>query len=189
MWQPDSDKVSIRIGRRQGARKIANFRWAFILFLGSLGFLLVGICSYLGSRNSLSFFPPKEIRFFPQGIVMSFYGMEGLFISSYLVCTFYWNVGGGFDKVDQGGIVHIFRWGFPGRNRRIFFRFLRRDIRAVRIRAKQGSFSTHLVLYLVVRDLGPIPLTRTDEDWSNYGEFEKHAVELSEFLSVKFEVC
>ncbi|KAH0860244.1 hypothetical protein HID58_088505 [Brassica napus] len=34
--------------------------------------------------------------YFPQGIVMSFYGIAGLFISFYLLCTILWNVGSGF---------------------------------------------------------------------------------------------
>uniref|UniRef100_K4BRB9 Photosystem I assembly protein Ycf4 n=1 Tax=Solanum lycopersicum TaxID=4081 RepID=K4BRB9_SOLLC len=54
-----------------GSRKICNFCWALIFFLGSLGFLLVGTSSYLGI-NLPSFFPPQQV-FFSQGIVMSFY--------------------------------------------------------------------------------------------------------------------
>ena len=116
-----------------GSRKISNFFWALILFFGSLGFLLVGISSYLG-RNLISLFPPQQILFFPQGIVMSFYGIAGLFISSYLWCTISWNVGSGYDRFDiKEGIVCIFRWGFPGKNRRIFFRYLINDIQYIRI--------------------------------------------------------
>lgn len=96
-----------------GVSKISNFCWAFILFFGSLGFLLVGTSSYLG-RNLISLFPSQQIVFFPQGIVMSFYGIAGLFISSYLWCTIFWNVGSGYDRFDRKeGIVCIFRWGFP----------------------------------------------------------------------------
>ena len=91
-----------------GSRKPGNFFWAFILFLGSLGFLVVGISSYL-DRNLLSLFPSQQINFFPQGIVMSFYGIAGLFISSYLWCTIIWNVGSGYDRFDtKEGIVCIF---------------------------------------------------------------------------------
>ncbi|KAL9990228.1 Photosystem I assembly protein Ycf4 [Helianthus debilis subsp. tardiflorus] len=47
---------------------------------------------------------------------MSFYGIAGLFISSYLWCTISWNVGSGYDRFDiKDGIVCIFRWGFPGK--------------------------------------------------------------------------
>ncbi|KAL3648381.1 DNA-directed RNA polymerase subunit beta'' [Castilleja foliolosa] len=43
-----------------GSRKLSNFCWALIVFLGSLGFLLVGTSSYLG-KNLISFVPPQQI--------------------------------------------------------------------------------------------------------------------------------
>nr|YP_010982814.1 Ycf4 [Cordia monoica]YP_010982901.1 Ycf4 [Cordia sinensis]WOH22040.1 Ycf4 [Cordia monoica]WOH22126.1 Ycf4 [Cordia sinensis] len=168
----------------RGSRKISNFSWAFILFLGSLGFLLVGISSYLG-RNLISF--SQQIVFFPQGIVMSFYGISGLFISSYLWSTISWNVGSGYDRFDRReGIVCIFRWGFPGKNRRIFLRFLIKDIQCVRIEVKEGIFARR-VLYLDIKGRGAIPLTRTDENLTPR-EIEQKAAELAYFLRVPIEV-
>ncbi|MFS8017011.1 putative photosystem I Ycf4, assembly [Helianthus anomalus] len=149
----------------KGARKTSNFCWAIILFLGSLGFLLVGTSSYLG-RNLISLFPSQEIVFFPQGIVMSFYGIAGLFISSYLWCTISWNVGSGYDRFDiKDGIVCIFRWGFPG---------------------KIGIYARR-VLYMDIRGQGAIPLTRTDENFTPR-EMEQKAAELAYFLRVPIEV-
>lgn len=169
-----------------GSRKISNFCWAFILLVGSLGFLLVGISSYLG-RNLISLFPTQQILFFPQGIVMSFYGIAGLFISSYLWCTISWNVGSGYDRFDRKeGIVYIFRWGFPGKNRRIFFRYLIKDIQSIRIELKEGIY-TRRVLYLEIRGQGAIPLTRTDENLTPR-EIEQKAAELAYFLRVPIEV-
>nr|QHE65221.1 Ycf4 [Coffea horsfieldiana] len=170
----------------KGSRKISNFCWAFILFVGSVGFLLVGISSYLG-RNLISFFPSQQIIFFPQGIVMSFYGIAGLFISSYLWCTISWNVGNGYDRFDRKeGIVCIFRWGFPGKNRRIFLRFPIKDIQSIRIEGKEGIFARR-VLYMEIRGQGTIPLTRTDANLTPR-EIEQKAAELAYFLRVPIEV-
>ncbi|CAN6454569.1 unnamed protein product [Victoria cruziana] len=128
------------------SRKISNFCWACILFLGSLGFLLVGTSSYFANS------------FFPQGIVMCFYGIAGLFISSYLWCTISWSVGSGYDKFDRKeGIV----------NRRIFFPFRIRDIRSIRIEVKEGLFPC--------RNLTP-------------REIEQKAAESAYFLHVPIEV-
>ena len=161
-----------------GSRKLSNFCWAFILFLSSLGFLLVGTSSYLG-RNWISFFP--------QGIVISFYGISGLFISSYLWCTISWNVGGGYDRFDKGeGIVCIFRWGFPGKNRRIFLRFLLKDIQSIRIEVKEGIFARR-VLSMGIRGQGAIPLTITDDNLVPR-DIEQKAAELAYFLRVPLEV-
>nr|YP_009517818.1 photosystem I assembly protein ycf4 [Pseudostellaria longipedicellata]YP_009564505.1 photosystem I assembly protein Ycf4 [Pseudostellaria palibiniana]AYD72892.1 photosystem I assembly protein ycf4 [Pseudostellaria longipedicellata]QAY80844.1 photosystem I assembly protein Ycf4 [Pseudostellaria palibiniana] len=165
-----------------GSRKISNFGWAFILLLGSLGFVLVGISSYLG-RNFISLFPPQQILFFPQGIVMSFYGIAGLFISSYLWCTISLNVGSGYDFFDKKeGIVCIVRRGFPGKNRRICLRFLIKDIQSIRIELKDRR-----VLYLEIRGQGALPLTRTDENLTPR-EIEQKAAELAYFLRVPIEV-
>nr|YP_010362640.1 photosystem I assembly protein Ycf4 [Euphorbia tithymaloides]UNS16595.1 photosystem I assembly protein Ycf4 [Euphorbia tithymaloides] len=169
-----------------GSRKISNFCWAFLLFLGSLGFLLVGISSYLG-KSFISLFYSQQILFFPQGIVMSFYGIAGLFISCYLWCTILWNVGGGYDRFDRKeGIVCIFRWGFPGKNRRILLRFLMKDIQSIRIEVKEGIYARRIP-YIEIRGRGAIPLTRTDENLTPR-EIEQKVAELAYFLRVPIKV-
>nr|YP_010401108.1 photosystem I assembly protein Ycf4 [Hemiptelea davidii]AZA05844.1 photosystem I assembly protein Ycf4 [Hemiptelea davidii]QWK47442.1 photosystem I assembly protein Ycf4 [Hemiptelea davidii]QWK47528.1 photosystem I assembly protein Ycf4 [Hemiptelea davidii]UQJ74391.1 photosystem I assembly protein Ycf4 [Hemiptelea davidii]UQT66042.1 photosystem I assembly protein Ycf4 [Hemiptelea davidii] len=179
-----SDRIWIEL--IAGSRKTSNFCWAFILFLGSLGFLLVGTSSYLG-RNFISLFLSQQIIFFPQGIVMSFYGIAGLFISSYLWCTILWNVGSGYDRFDiKEGIVCIFRWGFPGKNRRILLRFLMKDIQSIRIEVTEGIYARR-ALYMEIRGQGSIPLTRTDENLT-LREIEQKAAELAYFLRVPIEV-
>nr|YP_010294587.1 photosystem I assembly protein Ycf4 [Xyris pauciflora]ULQ68725.1 photosystem I assembly protein Ycf4 [Xyris pauciflora] len=171
----------------RGSRKTSNLCWGFILFLGSLGFLVVGTSSYL-DKNLISVFPSQQILFFPQGIVMSFYGIAGLFISSYLWSVILWNVGGGYDRFDKkGGIVSIFRWGFPGKNRRIFLRFLIEDIQSIRIQVKEGLFPRR-VFFMEIRGQGSIPLTGTYENFVSLREIEQQAVELAYFLRVPIEV-
>nr|YP_009765177.1 photosystem I assembly protein Ycf4 [Brownea grandiceps]QIS95454.1 photosystem I assembly protein Ycf4 [Brownea grandiceps] len=178
-----SERIWIEL--RTGSRKTSNFCWAFILFLGSLGFLLVGTSSYFG-RNWIPLFPFQQMLFFPQGIVMSFYGIAGLFISFYLWCTISWSVGSGYDRFDRKqGIVCIFRWGFPGKNRRIFLRFLMKDIQSIRIEVKEGIY-TRRVLSMEIGGQGSIPLTRTDENLTPR-EMEQKAAELASFLRVPIE--
>ncbi|KAL6838940.1 hypothetical protein ACP4OV_031258 [Aristida adscensionis] len=122
------------------------------------------------------------------GVVMSFYGIAGLFISSYLWCTILWNVGSGYDRFDRKeGIVSIFRWGFPGIKRRIFLRFLMRDIQSIRIQVKEG-FYPRRILYMEIRGQGVIPLTRTDDKFFTPREIEQKAAELAYFLCVPIEV-
>ncbi|WZZ87483.1 hypothetical protein YC2023_116062 [Brassica napus] len=142
--------------------------------------------NYLG-KNFISLVASQEIFFFPQGIVMSFYGIAGLFISCYLWCTILWNLGSGYDLFDQKeGIVRIFRWGFPGKSRRIFLRFLMKDIQSIRIEVKEGV-SARRVLYMEIRGQGAIPLIRTDENFTTR-EIEQKAAELAYFLRVPIEV-
>ncbi|KAF9616671.1 hypothetical protein IFM89_031535 [Coptis chinensis] len=112
--------------------------------LGSLGFLLVGISSYLG-RNLISLFPSQQ-----------------------------------FSTRDRD----VFLW--DRRNRRIFLRFLMRDIQSIRIEVKEGIYPRR-VLYMEIRGQGAIPLTRTDENLTPR-EIEKRAAELAYFLRVPIEV-
>nr|AWH09997.1 photosystem I assembly protein ycf4 [Asclepias tuberosa subsp. rolfsii]AWH10076.1 photosystem I assembly protein ycf4 [Asclepias tuberosa subsp. tuberosa] len=182
IWQSEH----IRIELKMESRTISNFFWAFILFLGSLGFVLVGTSSYLG-RNLIPFFPCEEIIFFQQGSVMFFYGIAGLFISFYLWCTIFWNVGSGYDRFDKKkGIVCSFRWGFPGKNRRIFRRFLIKDILAIIIKVQEDNYKRGVV-YMDIRGQGAIPLTRLDENLTSLQTAQK-AGELSNFLRVPIEV-
>nr|AHA12766.1 photosystem I assembly protein ycf4 [Canna indica]AYP31945.1 photosystem I assembly protein ycf4 [Canna iridiflora] len=176
----NSQSEHIWIQTITGSRKTINFCWACILFLGSLGFLVVGTSSYFG-RNLI---PPEQIFFFPQGIVMSFYGIAGLFISAYLWCAIFWNVGSGFDLFDRKkGIVCIFRWGFPGKNRRIFRSYLMRDILSITMEIKERRSP---VLYLDT-DEEEIELNWTDE-YFTLREIEQKAAELAYFLNVPLEI-
>ncbi|KAB1202452.1 Apocytochrome f [Morella rubra] len=94
--------------------------------------------------------------------------------------------GSGYDRFDRKeGIVCIFRWGFPGKNRRILLQFLMKDIQSIRIEVKEGIYARR-VLYMEIRGHGTIPLTRTDENLTPR-EIEQKAAELAYFLRVPIE--
>ena len=65
-----------------GSRRLSNYWWATILFFGAICFFTVGLSSYLGF-NLLPFLDAKEIIFFPQGLVMCFYGILAFLLSLY----------------------------------------------------------------------------------------------------------
>nr|YP_009860990.1 photosystem I assembly protein Ycf4 [Spatholobus suberectus]QKI32254.1 photosystem I assembly protein Ycf4 [Spatholobus suberectus] len=173
------------------SRKISNFFWAFIIFLGSLGLLLVAISSYLGVDF---FFLSEEISdfpFIPQGATMSFYGIEGLFISFYLWCTILWDVGSGYDIFDKKERkVCFFRWGFPGKNRRIILEVPMKEIQSIRIITgvkEEGIFTRTLtyesIVYMKTIEQGFIPLTRIEDNLTP-PEIAHKAGELAIFLGV-----
>nr|YP_009522017.1 photosystem I assembly protein Ycf4 [Abies concolor]YP_010038316.1 photosystem I assembly protein Ycf4 [Abies georgei var. smithii]AXQ01091.1 photosystem I assembly protein Ycf4 [Abies concolor]QJU48700.1 photosystem I assembly protein Ycf4 [Abies georgei var. smithii]WNZ33815.1 photosystem I assembly protein Ycf4 [Abies ernestii var. salouenensis] len=169
----------------KGSRKISNFFWACILFLGSLGFFLVGISSYFG-KNLIPLLSSQQILFVPQGIVMCFYGIAGLFISSYLWCTILFDVGSGYNKFDKKtGIACLFRWGFPGRYRRIFLKFSMKDIQMIKMEVKEG-ISPRRVLYMEIKGLQNIPLTRIGDNL-NLRDIEQKAAESARFLNTSIE--
>ena len=78
-----NEKLSIRRYLIIGERRFSNYWWTFVVFLGSCGFLFTGLSSYLNTslssqntsgENTLAFFGSQSISFFPQGLLMSFYG-------------------------------------------------------------------------------------------------------------------
>ena len=94
-----------------GERRLSNYWWAIVIFLGSCGFLATGLCSYLGIPNWLSILNTASnllaekqepslttLPFFPQGLLMSFYGSLGFLLTIYWSLLIFWNVGGGFNE-------------------------------------------------------------------------------------------
>ena len=133
-----------------GSRRFSNYWWASIILFGGFGFLLTGVSSYL-NYDLLPFINSKNILFFPQGLVMCFYGILGLIFSCYLWLTLFWGVGGGFNEFNKKqGIVRIFRWGFPGKNRRIDLSYDVKDIEAIRVEIKEG-LNPRRTLYIRVK--------------------------------------
>nr|YP_009531752.1 hypothetical chloroplast RF4 [Leiosporoceros dussii]AXZ70952.1 hypothetical chloroplast RF4 [Leiosporoceros dussii] len=174
-----------RIELIKGSRRISNFCWAFILLSGALGFFFVGISSYFG-KDLIPFLPYQQIVFIPQGLVMCFYGIAGFFFSFYLWCTILWNIGSGYNQFDkQKGSACIFRWGFPGENRRIRIQFLIKDIQAIRMEVQEG-FYPRRILCMKIKGQPDVPLTCIGEN-STLREVEEKAAELARFSQISIE--
>jgi len=155
------------------SRKISNIFLAFIIFLGSLGLLLVAISSYLGMGLFLFSQEISNFPFIPQGAAMAFYEIGGLFISFYLWWIILWDIGGGFDILDKKNKEEVcfLRWGFPGKNRRIILKIPMNEIKSIRIitRVQERSILTRTltyesIVYMETIEQGFIPLTRIEDN-------------------------
>lgn len=165
-----------------GSRRLSNYIWAFFIFFGSIGFLITGLSSYL-KTNIFLIFSGKNILFFPQGLIMCFYGFLGLLFSIYLWLTIFWSVGGGFNEFNKKeGNIKIFRWGYPGKNRRIFLIYPIDQVESIKIELKQG-LSPKRMIYLKIRGKSEIPLTKVGQPMT-IEEIESQAAELAKFLKV-----
>nr|AEP94886.1 photosystem I assembly protein Ycf4 [Vigna unguiculata]AHY33564.1 photosystem I assembly protein ycf4 [Vigna unguiculata] len=174
------------------SRKISNIFSAFIIFLGSLGLLLVAISSYLGMGLFLFSQEISNFPFIPQGAAMAFYGIGGLFISFYLWWIILWDIGGGFDIFDKKNKEEVcfLRWGFPGKNRRIILKIPMNEIKSIRIitGVQERSILTRTLtyeslVYMETIEQGFIPLTRIEDNLTPL-EIANRAGELSFFLGV-----
>ena len=168
-----------------GSRRFSNYWWASVLFGGGIGFLLTGISSKL-QTNLLPFVNYQDIQFFPQGLVMSFYGIIALILSLYLGACILWSVGGGFNEFNKKeGFVRIFRWGFPGKNRRIELVYSLKEIDCIKVDLQEG-LNPRRSIYLRLKGKRDILLTRIGQPLT-LEEIEKQAAELAKFLQVGLE--
>ena len=204
-----------------GGRRLSNYWWSLVIFLGGCGFLLTGISSYF-NRNplipdfffttlleqlfnifvgltkikSLHLFNDKvmemnkdafniqpNLAFFPQGLVLSFYGFLGLCFSFHLWFTLFWKIGGGFNEFNgKDKYVRIFRWGRPGKNRRIDLKYTNELIETIKV-----ELVPRPALFLRVKGEKNIPLTRLGE-FIPLEELEAQAAELTSLLQIPLEI-
>lgn len=253
-----SQKKNFNVIRRYpivGGRRISNFLWATVLFLGGCGFLLTGISS-LFNRNILVLMPKVEklnlvatdqpfssflglpftawhsqvtlddrnmsfglqswsqdtvsslkdiqqgilknpitsgntsisnkesiLAFFPQGLVLSFYGFLAVCFSFHLLGNLFWKIGGGFNEFNgKEKYVRVFRWGRPGKNRRIDLKYTNEFIENIKV-----EFVPRPALFLHLKGEKNIPLTRIGE-FIPLEELEAQAAELTSLLQIPLEI-
>ncbi|MGG6265296.1 photosystem I assembly protein Ycf4 [Leptolyngbya sp. AN03gr2] len=168
-----------------GARRFSNYFWATIVSIGATGFFLAAISSYT-KVNLLPFSDPTQLLFVPQGIVMGFYGTAGLLLATYLWLSIAWDLGGGYNEFNkETGEVKIFRWGFPGKNRRVELDLKTADVQAIKVTLREGV-NPRRSLYLKVKGMRDLPLTRVGQPMT-LAELENEAAGLARFLSVPLE--
>lgn len=168
-----------------GAKRFSNYFWASVVTAGASGFLITGASAYF-KHNLVFFLDASDIEFFPQGLVMSFYGIAGLLLATYLWLTINWNVGAGYNEFNkEEGIFRVFRYGFPGKNRRVNLLTDLKDVTAVRVEIADG-INPRRVVYVKCKGKGDIPLTRIGQPLT-LEEVERQAAELAKFLQVPIE--
>lgn len=168
-----------------GSRRFSNYWWATVVSVGATGFFLAALSSYT-KVNLLPVGDATQLIFVPQGVAMGFYGFAGLLLALYLWLVIFLDVGGGYNEFNkETGMVQIFRWGFPGKNRRIEFGCRLQDVQSVRVEIKEG-LNPKRALYLRVKDRRDIPLTRVGQPLS-LAELENQGAQLARFMSVPLE--
>ncbi|MBF2037233.1 MAG: photosystem I assembly protein Ycf4 [Leptolyngbyaceae cyanobacterium T60_A2020_046] len=181
--QSPSDKVLKRTVL--GARRLSNYWWATVVSIGATGFLLAGLSSYF-HRDLLPFADPAQLVFVPQGIAMTFYGVAGIVLATYLWLIVLWDVGGGFNEFNkEEDRVKIFRSGFPGKNRKIELEYPLQDVLAVRVDIRDG-LNPKRTLYLRLKGRQDLPLTRVGQPIA-LSELENQGATLARFLQVPLE--
>lgn len=168
-----------------GSRRLSNLVWASIVTLGGIGFLLAGLSSYL-QTNLLIVSDTSNLQFIPQGVALSFYGVAGSLLATYLWLLLVWDVGGGYNEFNkETGKVTISRWGYPGKNRQVEVDIPMEEVQSVRAEIRDG-LSPKRALYLRSKQRRDIPLTRVGDPIA-LANLENQGAELARFLEVPLE--
>ena len=168
-----------------GTRRLSNLLWAVIISIGGVGFLLAGLSSYL-KTNLLIVSDTSQLQFIPQGVALTFYGVAGSLLATYLWLLLFWNVGGGYNEFNkETGKVTIFRQGYPGKNRQVEVEFPISEVQSVRAEIREG-LSPKRALYLRSKKRRDVPLTRVGEPIA-LSTLENQGAELARFLEVPLE--
>ncbi len=168
-----------------GSRRLSNYFWTFVLFVGGIGFLLAGFSSYF-KIQLLPFTNTTELVFMPQGIVMTFYGALSFSLSLYIVLTLLLDIGGGYNEYNKDqNLVKIVRKGFPGKNREILLTYPFNSIRSIGIQISEG-LNPKRIIYLCLKDDRKIPLTPVQQPTS-ISDLEEEAANLAKFLEINLE--
>jgi hypothetical protein len=168
-----------------GSRRLSNYWLAIASSMGGIGFLLAGLSSYL-KVNLLLVSDPRGLQFVPQGVALLFYGVAGSLVSLYVWLTILWDIGGGYNEFNkETGKFKIFRWAYPGKNRRIELELPLEDIQAVKAEIREG-LNPKRAIYLRVKQRRDIPLTRVGQP-IGLSELENQGADLARFLEVPLE--
>jgi len=168
-----------------GARTVKNFVVIIILFFAGLSFFLVGLSSYF-HQNFFFLTNTSDILFIPQGITMLFYGTSALGLFTYLLLTFIWDVGSGYNEFSkEDEVIRIIRIGFPGANEKIFLSYDFKNSKKIKFFLKQGLTPRSNIL-LVLKDKREIPIYPA-QTLLNPTETEKKALAIAEFLQIPLE--
>lgn len=168
-----------------GSRRLSNYIWAVIITIGGTGFLLSGLSSYW-KINLLLVSDTTNLQFIPQGVALTFYGIAGCLLATYLWLVILWDVGSGYNEFNQTtGQVTISRSGFPGKNRYVEVNIPIAEVQSIRAEIKEG-INPKRVLYLRSQKFRDIPLTRVGEPIA-LSALENQGAELARFLQVPLE--
>lgn len=168
-----------------GSRRFSNFFWVIILLFGGCCFLMGGFSSYF-KLNILPFSDLAHLNFIPQGIIMSFYGSISCCFGIYILLTFIYDIGSGYNEYNKNeNLVKIVRKGFPGKNRKILLTYSLSNIRSIGIKIVEGLNPTRNI-YLCLKDNRKIPLISLQEIES-ISKIEQNATLLANFLELKLE--
>lgn len=155
-----------------------------VMFLGSVGFTITGISSYL-NKDILSFLEIKNIIFFPQGLTMLIYGTLGFIFSINQLKILIQEVGEGYNEFNkETGKMTLFRKGTSNDKKSdIKIIYPLNDIESIKIEVKTDLFNTKQRIYICNKNKIELPIFQPDRPLK-IKELEEKGIKIASFLRV-----
>jgi hypothetical protein len=151
--------------------------------LGGVTFFFIGFPNFRKDRLPRTI----EIKFLPQGIVICFYGRLGIRFRLYRLIRRFLLVGSGVNEYNKKKRkVHILRWDFPNRTRRLEFSYLFSELESIEIESQDQLLQPiDLKLYFLLKDQRKIILFNPNiENINSLKKIEQFSANLAKFLQV-----
>lgn len=183
MIKTPENKENILIEKIEEQDKIIKWTINVAMFLGSIGFMSVGVSSYI-NVNIIPLLEAKDIIFFPQGITMTFYGTLGLIFSINQILVLFLKIGEGYNEFNKNtNDITIYRKGFPWKNPEIKLKYKLSEIEAIKLEIKTEIFNTRQNVYLCVKGKPEIPIIQISNPLK-IREIEEKASKIASFINV-----
>ena len=154
-----------------GTRRLENYFWAILLFLGGGGFIFKGLTGLTNIDSGI----------ITQEAVMVFYGYISISICAYLACSIFWNVGAGYNEFNkQAQEVKLVRWGFPGKFRRVVISVPFKELQEVSIQSQNFGIQPSTI-YLNCQNGQKLPILQTN---LTVRQLESYATQIAYFLQL-----
>nr|YP_009503353.1 photosystem I assembly protein ycf4 [Euglena clara]AXA45478.1 photosystem I assembly protein ycf4 [Euglena clara] len=160
-------------------------KWAFdiIMLLGGMGFFFVGLSSYI-NYNLIPFLNAEQIIFFPQGIIMCFYGICAIIASINQIKILLEKAGEGYNEFNkEKKYFKLYRKGLFGKESDINIIYPLTDIEAIKVEIKTELFNTKQNIFVCLKGKKELPILQISKPW-RINEVEKKASEIASFLKV-----
>nr|AEJ72985.1 hypothetical chloroplast RF4 [Karlodinium veneficum] len=159
---------------------------SLFIIIGGLCFLTVGVITFIKQNFEDSY---QIIPFFPQGMILIFYGTIGILLGIFQNLTMWWNIGWGFYELDNvSKEIFIYRQSYPGKNEEIYLTFFFKDLNYLKVlivlREDLTPVNSQKQLLLYLKDNRKIPILTEFVKKISFKEFDYQTVVISRYLKI-----
>jgi hypothetical protein len=182
----------------KGTRTFSNYIWFILLLISGIGAIKIGISSYLFDIKKNFFFENvSNIRFLPQGILLTFYGACAVLISFIISFLLIFDLGSGNNEIFiKEKRISLSRKNFPNyqllenkipfKQEHLYLVYKFSEIGSLELEIING-INPKRIIYLILKDGRRIPLTPAN-GIENLAQIELKTIYLAKLIGVNIKL-